>query len=162
MYVEQIMNRAVWSCSPDASLIEVIGKMVQADAGWIPVVEEDTGMVVGVVTDRDVAVKAWETGLSLGSLLAADAMTRDVAAVGERDQVTVAEEVMRTRHVRRLPVLSVEGHLVGMIALDDLAQLAARRGNADVTGLTAEAIARVLAGIAESRRPGELAPLPEA
>jgi len=162
MYVEQIMNRLVWSTTPDASLSEVVGKMVQAGCGWIPVVDEDTGGLAGVLTDRDVALGAWETGFALSEMIAADVMTRDVAACGDRDQLVVAEELMRRRRVRRLPVLDADGRLIGMLGLDGLAQLAARGGNASISGLTGDAVTRVLAACSESPRATDLVASPPA
>ncbi len=152
MRVEQVMTERVWQCEPDASLRRVMAVMVLRDCGWVPVVQE--GRLLGVLTDRDIAVIAWRTDRSLSDLVAADVMTRNVASCAPDDSIVAAELVMRARGVRRLAVLE-QGHLAGVLSLDDLARHASQADCWEVPGLGAGQVLGLLCDIVQAPGRGQ-------
>jgi len=96
--------------------------MREAHVGCVVVVDRLAGEsgVVGVLTDRDITVSAVALGLDARVLRAGDLMSREVATVREDDSLGVVLDRMRERGVRRIPVVSESGGLVGLISFDDL------------------------------------------
>ena len=84
----------------------------------------DKGQLVGMVTDRDIAVRALADGKDTAKLAARDVMTKNVASCQASDTAQAAASLMTRRQVRRLPVLDAEKKVVGMVSLGDLAHAA--------------------------------------
>jgi CBS domain-containing protein len=95
--------------------------MKQHDIGSIPVV--DDGKLIGIVTDRDVAVRAFSTKREVKRLTAADVMTSDVVFCHDSDEAKDAIQLMETNQIRRLPVLNEDEEVVGMVSLGDISHL---------------------------------------
>jgi len=87
----------------------------------VPVVDQD-GVVVAMLTDRDVCMAAFTQGRALGDIRISSAMSKSVWTCRPEDDVKLAEERMRHHRVRRLPVVDAEGRLVGILSLSDLAR----------------------------------------
>jgi CBS domain-containing protein len=118
MMIRDIMHKGVASVGPDTAVQQVARKMRDMDIGALPVVER--GDIVGIVTDRDITMRAVATGLDISTLAARDVMSRDVLCCRATDDAHRALKMMETAQVRRLPVLD-EGHeLVGMVSLGDI------------------------------------------
>ena len=132
MHVKELMQRPVITCSIDRTLNEVARLMWDHDLGTIPVVDAD-GRLVGIVTDRDICMSAYTQGLTLSSIPVPTAMSSQVLCCHIDDVVETAEQLMREGQVRRLPVIDNDGRPIGMLALNDLARLAAsaRRSGID-------------------------------
>jgi CBS domain-containing protein len=118
MKVSDIMTRDVHVASPSQKLRDVAAEMEKHDIGVLPVGDNDR--LVGVVTDRDIAVR----GISHG--LGPDAAVRDVMSGGVRycfedEDIEDLAQNMADEQIRRLPVLNREKRLVGIISLGDLA-----------------------------------------
>jgi len=127
MNVERVMTKNVRTCGPDESLDTAARIMWEGDCGCVPVVEaDDTGRVVGMLTDRDVCMAAYTCGKCLCDLSVKDAMAHVVVGCRPDDSIAAAESSMRKAQVRRLPVLDEDGHLLGLISLADIAREAAR------------------------------------
>jgi CBS domain-containing protein len=108
--------------TPDTPLMEVAKRMRDLDVGIIPVVDgEDTFLLQGVITDRDIAVRAAAEGKDMKKAKVRDFMTPEVGTVDESDGVREVLTVMKRDRVRRVPVTDEEGRLVGIIAQADLA-----------------------------------------
>ncbi len=141
MKVEQIMNKAPKVCHPHDSLSKAAQLMWDSACGGIPVVDEHS-KPVGFLTDRDVCMAAYTQGKILNELRVETAMARKVAYCRAADDLHVAADVMRSRGVRRLPVVGDDGSIVGVLSLDDIAHEAARplRGgvNQELKNLVAE------------------------
>ncbi len=120
------------------------------DCGVVPVVDLDN-RVIGMITDRDVAVAAYTQGRALWQIPVSSAMAKQVHGVREGDPLDVVEALMRRVRVRRVPVLDAQGRLKGILSLNDLAshvrRTAARRGD----GLRGDSIAQTLAAVCEPR-----------
>ena len=141
MLVEQVMVTDVVTCAPHDSLRTAAARFRAEGCGTLPVVGP-RGLVVGVVTDRDVCLAAGERDVPLSALTVADAMSRSLHACRPGDDVLGAERIMRERQVRRLPVVDAAGALVGILSIDDLARAALRLGDVLATRSTLETLVR--------------------
>ena len=150
MRVEKVMTPKVWSCCPDDSLNHAAWAMWERDCGCIPVVD-DQGSVVGMITDRDIAMAALIQGEPLRDLRVSSAMSRDVATIGQKQSVSDAESIMSERQVRRLPVVDADGRLAGVLSLRDIVR--ASLGNAVRGRPTADDVVNTLAAITTDRVP---------
>ncbi|MBI5431829.1 MAG: CBS domain-containing protein [Planctomycetes bacterium] len=118
MKVEAMMKRQVQTCRADQTLNEAVQVFWDKDCGVVPVVDGEEKLV-GILTDRDVAVAAYFRGESLKNVCVADAMGRNVLTVRKSDDVEDALELMRTHQVRRLPVVDPDGRVEGILSLSD-------------------------------------------
>ena len=100
------------------SLREVAILMRDGDMGAVPIVEN--GRLIGIVTDRDIVVRAVAAGQD-STTQVRDAMTRDLFTVSPEDFVFEAIRLMGDKQVRRVPVIDGNGGLVGIIAMADVA-----------------------------------------
>ncbi|MFB8771612.1 CBS domain-containing protein [Streptomyces broussonetiae] len=118
-FVREVMTPGVVAVRPDASLVEAAQLMRAQDIG--DVVVADGQRVVGVLTDRDIAVRAVAEGADPLTVSARSVCTPDPYLVGPEDPVSTAVALMREKAVRRLPVVE-DGLPVGMVTLGDLAE----------------------------------------
>ena len=116
--VRDAITPGVQSVSPTESLAALATVMRDSDVGSIPLVEGDR--LVGIVTDRDIVVRAVATSADLRALTAADVASSDVVSVRPDDNLDDARRQMADNQVRRLPVVE-DGRLVGMLAQADVA-----------------------------------------
>jgi len=114
----EIMTRNVKTVNRETTLSEVAALMRDGDMGAVPVVEN--GKLVGIVTDRDIVVRAIADGLE-ASVPVGEVMTAEVYSVSENDFVFEAIRLMGDRQVRRVPIVNEAGELVGIIAMADVA-----------------------------------------
>ena len=121
MRASELMTPNPACVTPEASAQEVARLMEQHDCGAIPVVENRGGRLVGMVTDRDLAIRALANGKGSDTRVS-EVMTADVAACGPRDSVKDVARVMKEQQVRRVPIVDEAGHPIGMIAQADLAR----------------------------------------
>jgi len=142
------MSREVIICTPDMELARVGWLMWEGDCGSLPVVRE--GKIAGIITDRDLCMAAAMKPRPCTEIRVAEAMSAgDVAVVGEDWSLEDALALMAERRVRRLPVLSVAGDLVGIFSLNDAVRAADRLAGA--ARVTCDQILAVLRAIAEPR-----------
>ena len=118
MKVDAAMTREVRLVKPDQTIREAAQLMAEIDAGAIPVTENDR--LVGMITDRDIAVRAVAQGKS------PDTRIRDVMSTGilycfDDQELDEVARNMGKNQVRRLPVINHDKRLVGILALGDLA-----------------------------------------
>jgi CBS domain-containing protein len=116
---KDLMTRQPCCCSPDDSVQDVAQMMRDHDCGSVPVVE--AGRVIGIVTDRDLAVRALAEGKTESSAVR-DVMTASPQCCSEDDDVKNVERVMSDRQVRRVPIVNADGGCVGIISQADLAR----------------------------------------
>lgn len=145
MKVEQVMSRPVITCRPTDTLDTAAGLMWEGDCGALPVVDHD-GIVVGVVTDRDICMAAYTAGKDLRSIPVSTAMAKIVIACLPTDELGNAEAIMSRGQVRRLPVVDGHARPIGIISMNDIARVASRLNRG-----AALAIA-TMAAICEPRR----------
>ncbi len=118
MRCSEIMTKNVKTAPRDTALCEVAVIMREADVGAVPVV--DGTKLVGIVTDRDIVVRSVADGKNADSG-AADAMTTELFTVKPDDFVFEAIRLMGDKQVRRIPVVTENGELAGIIAMADVA-----------------------------------------
>ena len=127
--VRDAMTPGVQSVAPTESLSTVATMMRDNDVGSIPVVEGNR--LVGIVTDRDIVVRAVARSADVGALRAGDVASSDLVAVGPDDDLDDARKQMADNQVRRLPVVE-EGKLVGMLAQADVAILGGDKASGEM------------------------------
>lgn len=115
-----IMKRNIASLPARATLLEAVQLMKESCCGLIPVRDED-GAVVGVITDRDVVIRACVAGLALGTTTLGTIMTKKVISCRADDPILRAEQLMAEHKVWRVLVID-DGRLVGLVSLTDIAQ----------------------------------------
>jgi CBS domain-containing protein len=114
-------EQPVW-VTPETDVVTAAARMSEHELGALPVCE--CGQVVGIITDRDIALRYLGSWSHQGRLVG-HYMTRDPVTIDPEESLPRAEELMSRHHVRRLPVCE-QGRLIGMITRGDLARHAAR------------------------------------
>jgi CBS domain-containing protein len=151
MDVGQLMVREVETCRPLDTLNTAAKIMWEHDCGCVPVVDDDA-RVVGILTDRDICMAAYTQGRPLDGIPVASVMTKDVHTCKGDDPIAFAEGIMRAHKVRRLPVTDADGHLLGILSLNDIARQAVReRTRKTKKAVSAAEVADILGAICEPR-----------
>ena len=120
MRLSNIMTGGVQTVAPGASLAEAAKKMASQDIGSLPVCSGER-KVVGIITDRDITVRAVARGLDPVQTKVQDVMTREVLSCRADSAVEDACELMQSRQVRRLLVTDEQDAPIGIVSLGDLA-----------------------------------------
>ncbi len=125
MPIGEICNREVVIMRRNDSVKEAAKIMRQQHVGDVLVVDERDSMKVpvGIVTDRDLVVEIMASDIQRPTISVGDIMSPELATIRESAGVFEAIQFMRSKGVRRLPVVSDSGALVGILALDDLLEL---------------------------------------
>jgi CBS domain-containing protein len=132
------MTRNIEEISPQTTLAEAAQKMKSMDTGALPVCENDK--LVGMLTDRDITVRAVADGCDPKFTQASEAMTPDVIYCYEDEDVREAARIMEEKQIRRLLVLDRNQHAVGIVSLGDLAIRASASGDNKVGGEVLERV----------------------
>jgi CBS domain-containing protein len=117
--VKSVMTPNCEVVRPDAPLREAAAKMADLDVGAIPVCDGDR--LIGMLTDRDITVRAVARGADCTNTRVHDVMTTSVHYAFEDEPIRHAADTMQRRRIRRLPVLDRNKRLVGIVSLADLA-----------------------------------------
>ncbi len=116
--VSEVMTTNVKVAAPDQTLQQVAGMMADLDAGVIPV--RDNDRLIGMITDRDIAVRAVAQGLPPDTQVR-QVMTKEIKYCFDDDNVDEVARNMADIKVRRLPVINHDKRLVGIFSLGDMA-----------------------------------------
>jgi CBS domain-containing protein len=117
-----IMSDSPAVCTPETSSQDAARMMQENDCGSLPVVESRNSMkLVGMVTDRDLALRVLGRGLDANAPVR-EAMTKNVSSVKLDDDLNDVERVMTGQQVRRVPVVDGQDRVVGIVAQADLAR----------------------------------------
>lgn len=119
MKVHEIMTAHARCAGPENTLVEAAGLMRELDVGALPVCENDR--IAGMITDRDIAVRAVADGRDPNTTMVREVMTAGVTYVLADQEVEEAARIMQEREIRRLPVVSSAKRLVGILSLGDIA-----------------------------------------
>ena len=119
MKISDVMTRDVETIRPDQTAQEAAAFMVSADAGSIPVTDGDK--LIGMITDRDIAVRGVAKGHGPDALVS-DLMTSGLICVRADEDVADVAAKMSEAQVRRLPVIDETQKLVGIVSLGDLSR----------------------------------------
>ena len=128
MDIQDIMTPNPKACPRNASLSQIAQMMRDEDIGEVPVVEADgqARKLVGVVTDRDIVVRAVAEGENPSRITAEDCMTSPAVSCGENASVEECARMMASHRIRRMPVVDSSGNLCGIVAQADLQATDAR------------------------------------
>jgi len=138
MKLSEIMTREVEVMQPDDSLQSAAKKMRDRNIGFLPVCDGDE--LMGVISDRDITIRALADGMDVNVMLGRDLMTTPAIYCFEDQDVSEAAKIMAENQIRRLVVLSREDkRLVGVISLGDLAR------NSTTDDISGEVLQRVSA-----------------
>jgi CBS domain-containing protein len=113
------MTRNVEVIRPEAPIAEAARRMDELNVGPLPVCDGDK--LIGMVTDRDITVRATSAGRDPNTTSVREAMTSDVVYAYEDQDVRDAARMMSEQQIRRLPVIDRDNRLVGIVSLGDIA-----------------------------------------
>lgn len=119
MKIREIMTPDVQCVGPGESLADAAALMRQLDVGALPVCEEE--QVIGMITDRDMAIRAVAEGRDPNATSVRDIMTEGVVFVFDDQDLGAAVRTMEKHQIRRAPVMSRDKRLVGILSLGDIA-----------------------------------------
>jgi len=149
MAISKICQRNVVWATRETSIVDAAKLMRQHHVGAIVVVDQDDSprMPVGIVTDRDIVVEVVAPGLDPKQLKVGDLLVEPVVTIEERKSAADTVRLMSQKGVRRIPVVTDEGALAGIVSVDDLL-----RHFSTALGTLAELTARNLEREAETRK----------
>lgn len=119
MRARNVMTSSPYFCRPENNLGTATQYMWEGNCGFLPVMGNDN-KIVGVITDRDICIAFGTRNRLPGEINVGEVMSRKVFSCSAEDDIHVALRRMQEGQVRRLPVTSQEGSLVGVISLDDI------------------------------------------
>ena len=119
MKISELMTTDVQTVGADQTIREAAGFMLRAEAGSIPVTDGDR--VIGIITDRDIAVRGVAEGRSHDTPVR-DLMSDGIICARADDDIQDVAQRMSREQIRRLPVLDADERLVGIVSLGDLAR----------------------------------------
>jgi CBS domain-containing protein len=134
MKVKEAMHKGLECVSPDAGVSAIAQKMQKFDIGAVPVAQD--GKLIGMITDRDIAIRCFVDGKDASKITASDLMTKGVIYCRETEEVEDAIRIMESKQIRRLPVLNESNGMVGMISLGDVSHALPQ----DLTGEVTKAV----------------------
>ena len=150
MRVKDLMSQPLSTCNIHDSAASAAQIMWEHDCGIVPVVD-DSGRLVGVVTDRDVCMAAYFQNRPLTEVPIEHFMSRDLSACHPEDALAHAEQLMVDRQIHRVPVVDSAGAPIGILSVSDLAREAVRTGNGRHHGEPNEALLNTVAAISKPR-----------
>ncbi len=121
MKVQEIMSTKVETIKPTSSLRAAARRFSELNVGVLPVVDE--GKLVGIITDRDVSVYAIAIGREPQSTDVKVVMSKEVFTCNASQSLAEAAEIMEQHNIRRLAVVSDSEEVVGILTVDDIAQV---------------------------------------
>ena len=122
MKCKEVMTANPVCCTPDETAARVAKFMKTENVGSVPICESrQSKKLVGIVTDRDLALQVVAAGKDPNTVKVADVMTHDPVTCRPEEDFEHALEMMEMRQIRRLPVVDNNGQLIGIIAQADIA-----------------------------------------
>ena len=145
MKVRDIMTQPPHTCRLDTDLSTASRRMKEFDCGFLPVLDQH-GRVTGVLTDRDIAIAVGDRRRSASHVLAREAMSSKVHTCLPDEDIHRVLTRMATWHLRRLPVVTVDDDLMGVVSIDDIILWGVEQG-----GVSAKELAGALRSICEPK-----------
>jgi CBS domain-containing protein len=134
MRTEEAMHPGVRWIGPETDLRTIARIMKEEDIGALPVGENDR--LIGMVTDRDITLRALANGHDISTLTARDVMTKDIIYCRTTESVEDAIHLMESKKIRRLPVINEQKRMVGMLSLGDISHCSSQ----ELTGELVKAV----------------------
>ena len=136
MKVKEAMHAGVEWVEPKTSLTKVAELMRKHDIGSVPVGENDK--LVGMVTDRDIVLKAVAAGSAPDKMTAGDVMTKGIIYCRDTEDLSDALRIMEDKKIRRLPVINDKKRMIGMLSLGDVSHATSHELTGELTAAVAE------------------------
>jgi CBS domain-containing protein len=122
MFCREVMTENPVCCLPNEPVSAAARVMRREDVGAVPVInDEQKRQLIGIVTDRDLAIKVVAESRDPNHTRVSDVMTTTIIACSERDDLSSAITAMEDHQIRRLPVINEDGRIVGIISQADVA-----------------------------------------
>ena len=134
MKVKDAMHKGAEWVEATTPVATIAAKMRDLDVGAIPIGENDR--LIGMVTDRDITIRAVAAGKDADKLTARDVMSKGIVFCRDTEDVEDAVRIMEQKRIRRLPVLDENKRMVGMLSLGDVAHGASH----EISGETLTAV----------------------
>lgn len=150
MNIESVMTRDPKTCLTTDTLHRAAQIMWDEDCGAVPVVE-DSGRLVGWVTDRDACMASYTKGRALHEIPVHEVMSRTLFTLGARDDVDAALVLFADRLVRRAPVVDDDGRVVGLVSIADVVE--ATVGGTDAKSLEKHRVLNVVHALTKPSKP---------
>lgn len=128
MKVKDFMKQSVYCIKPDTNITEIAKVMNNNHIGCVPVCDTNN-ILCGILTDRDILLRAVACNKDLNSTIASDIMTTRVYTCKKDEDIKNAENIMAEEKIRRLPVCDERNHVIGILTFGDLAQKNNEIGN---------------------------------
>ena len=141
MIVADLMTRDIELVTPGTTIAEAAEVMGDLGVGALPVGSVED--LQGILTDRDILFRVVARGLNTKTVTVGDVMTTTIFSCRPEDSLTTALNLMGARNLRRLPVLDVNGRIIGLVTLSDLSRRllldsdVVQRGVAELSGAPA-------------------------
>ena len=117
----ELMTPSPSCCETQHTIVEAAEMMQREDVGLVPVVEDGSTKLIGVLTDRDIVLKVVAAGRDPRGTAVSEVMTTDPISCQQHDPVEAVLKVMAARQVRRIPIVDKDGSIVGIVAQADIA-----------------------------------------
>lgn len=124
MRIREIMTLSPDCCRPEQSIQEAAHIMLSRDCGCVPVIDESANRILGLITDRDIAIRAVAAGKDPSRTTVAEIMSHPPVVIQDEASLESCLRIMEENQVRRAPVVDHNGRLVGIIAQADIARIA--------------------------------------
>lgn len=118
MLIKDVMTRGTESVGPETTICEAAQKMASLDVGAIPIVRGD--QPIGIVTDRDMCIRAVADGRDPNATSVSDVMTEEAVCLQEDQDAEEAGRIMKDKKIRRVLVTDAGGKLCGIVSVGDL------------------------------------------
>jgi CBS domain-containing protein len=124
MRISEIMTPAPECCRPEQTIQEAAHIMLARDCGCVPVIDEKAQRILGLITDRDIAIRAVAAGKDPSRTTVAETMSHPPVVIQDESTLEACLKLMEENQVRRAPVVDHNGRLIGIVAQADIARLA--------------------------------------
>ena len=152
MKVKDIMMGTPYYCQPETNLGSATELMWNANCGFLPV-ESVEGKVIGVITDRDICVALGTRNRPAGEVTVAEVLSGKLYSCAPDDDIHMALQTLKESAVRRLPVISQNGTLVGVLSMDDILLRAEPSSLGKEPELSSDEVVRTFRSITQRRVP---------
>jgi CBS domain-containing protein len=150
MKVQDVMTRDVKFCGPDTNLAAATEILWRTNCGILPIVDSEQA-ITGVITDRDMCIAMGTRNWTAKDLAARDVANHPVFTCGADDDVREALKEMGQHQVRRLPVVSGAGKIVGILSLDEVALRAEKAEGRKTPDISYDDVLNAMKAIYERR-----------
>ncbi|MBI4405818.1 MAG: CBS domain-containing protein [Deltaproteobacteria bacterium] len=125
MSLQNLLTKKLISCSPSSSIQMAAGLMEKENVGAVVIVGERDGGPVGIVTDRDIAIRCVARGMDANQNVS-EVMTTEVETVSDDEGIYDIIHTMKRSEVRRVPVVDKAGKCIGLLSFGDVFELLGR------------------------------------